>query len=541
MRWAAVVAVGFLAAGCKPSAPGLAVENPITVESVQIEGFDVLPVDARESLERALPLRAGTVLTNEREQAAGERAVQILQNHGYPYGQVSLERVPIDSTHARVVLRAQPGTLGYFGAIDIAGNRRVDDVIIRRRLAYAPGDLFRRSAIERTQQRIGALGLFKSVEIRAGSAAASGATGAPGSVIDTQPAEVPTLITVVEQSPWQWNLSASYAAGERLGFDARVSNLNFLGAARRLDLQGRVSRIEKTLEVAFTQSEAWHPALSLSLQARHQEIDEQSFFVMSRGGQAAVGWRWTPAFVTTLSYAAAFERSDVDEDLDVLLGLQDGMLNAWSIDLDHRRVPGERRADLVVADIDAPPTQTVSAHIEQAGGWMPGTFNYFNVIGDVRHYRRAFDDRVMFASRLRYGAIEPFGTEADIPLLKRFFLGGSNEMRGWGIYEVSPLSASGEPVGGKSMVTATGEVRFRLLPRLSGAFFVEAGNVWQDSWAVHLDDLLYDLGPGLRLQTPFGLIRVDFGYQLKTLEGLRIEGQPQKSRWRFNMGIGEAF
>ena len=528
MRRAAVIAVAILAAGCRPSAPRLAVENPVTIDGVQIEGFDVLPVDAREQLERALPLRAGTVLTSEREQAAGERAVQILQNHGYPYAQVSLERVPIDSTRTRVVLRAQPGTLGYFGPIDITGNRRVDDVIIRRRLAYAPGDLFRRSAIERTQQRIGSLGLFKSVEIRARD-------------IDMQPAEVPTLITVVEQSPWQWNLGASYAAGERLGFDGRVSNLNFLGAARRLDLQGRVSRIETTGEVAFTQSEVWHPALSLSLQARHQEIDEQSFFVMSRGGQAAVGWRWTPALVTTFSYAAAFERSDVDEDLDVLLGLQDGMLNAWSIDFDHRRVPGARRADLLVADIDEPPTQVLSAHIEQAGGWMPGTFNYFNVIGDVRHYRRAFDDRVVFASRLRYGAIDPAGPEADVPLLKRFFLGGSNEMRGWGIYEVSPLSASGEPVGGKGMVTATGEVRVRLLPRLSGAVFVEAGNVWQDSWAVHLDDLLYDLGPGLRLQTPFGLIRVDFGYQLKTLDGLRIDGQPQKYRWRFNMGIGEAF
>ena len=248
----------------------------------------------------------------------------------------------------------------------------MDDAIIRRRLAYAPGDLFRRSAIERTQQRIGTLGLFKSVEIRAQD-------------IDRQPAEVPTLITVEEQNPWQWNLSMSYAAGERLGFDARVSNLNFLGAARRLDLQGRVSRIERTEEVRLTQTEAWHPALSLSLQARNQEIDETSFFVLSRGGEAAVSWQWTRAFATTLSYAAALERSDVDESLDVLLGLQDGMLSAWSLDLDHRRAPV----------IDAPPTRTMSLHIEQAGWWMPGTFNYFSLIGDVRDYRRGPGDRVV--------------------------------------------------------------------------------------------------------------------------------------------------
>ena len=521
MRAGCVCALAIAAltiVACRHAPPKTAAANPVTIESVRLEGFDVLPVALREDLEGDLPLRAGITLAEDVEQKAGERAVEILQNNGYPYAQVSIARETIDPKRARVIVRAQPGTLGHFGRIDITGNRRVDDAIVRRRLAYAPGDLFRRSAIERTQARIGTLGLFKSVEIRAQD-------------IDLQPAEVPTLITVEEQNPWQWNLSMSYAAGERLGFDARVSNLNFFGAARRLDLQGRVSRIERTEEVRLTQTEAWHPALSLSLQARNQEIDETSFYVLSRGGEVAVSWQWTRAFATTLSYAAALERSDVDEGLDVLLGLQDGMLSAWSLDLDHRRAPV----------IDAPPTRTMSLHIEQAGWWMPGTFNYFSLIGDVRDYRRGPGDRVVFASRLRYGAIDPAAGDADIPLLKRFFLGGPNEMRGWGLFELSPLSASGEPVGGKSMLVATGELRFHVVPRVIGALFVEAGNAWQDPWKMHLDDLLYDAGAGVRLQTPFGLMRLDFGYQLKPLEGLRIDGAPQKHRWRINFGIGEAF
>jgi outer membrane protein assembly factor BamA len=429
-------------------------------------------------------------------------------------------REPVDSTSVVLVLRAEPGTLGYFGPIAIAGNRSLDDAIIRRRVAYAPGDLFRRSAIERTQQRIGALGLFKSVEIRAQN-------------IDMRPAEVPTLITVEERTPWQWNLGLGYAAGERLGVDARLSHLNVFGSARRIDLQGRVSRIERTAEVALTQAHAWHPSLALSLQARHQEIDERSFLVLSRGGQAAMTWQWTRQFASTVSYAATLERSDVDSGLDLLAGLQDGMLNAWSIDLDHRKLA--RRAS------DAPTPRTMSLHIEQAGGWMPGTFNYLSVIGDVRHYRRAFNGRVLLASRVRYGSIEPATNEADIPLLKRFFLGGSGEMRGWGLHELSPLSASGEPVGGKSLLTATGEARFPIFKRLTGAVFVEAGNVWQTPWTMHLDDLLYDAGPGLRINSPFGLLRLDLGYQLKRLDRLRIDGQPQTHRWRINFGVGEAF
>ena len=443
--------------------------------------------------------------------------MEALQNHGYPYAQVSLAREPIDSTRTRVVIRADAGPPGFFGPIDIVGNRRVDDRIIRRRIGYAPGEPFRRSAIEHTQQSIGALGLFKSVDIQMQNAAA-------------RPADVPTLITVEERTPWQWNLGIGYAAGERLALDARISHLNVLGSARRLDLEGRRSAIERSAALTFTQLDSWHPSLGLSLQARHREIDERSFFALSRGGQAAVTWQWTRQLATTASYAVALEKSDVDSGLEPLLGLQDGMVSAWSIDLDHRK-----------AATGTPPSRTIALHVEQAGWWMPGTFNYVNLIGDARHYRRAFDDRVVFASRMRYGAIDRRTNEADIPLLKRFFLGGPDEMRGWGTYELAPLSASGAPIGGKSLLTMTGEARFPIFKRLAGAVFVEAGNVWQDSWTLHLDDLLYDAGPGLRIDTPFGLVRLDFGYQLKTLDDLRIDGRPQKSRWRVGFGIGEAF
>ena len=505
-----------VALGCAKAPPTVTPENPITVEDVRLEGIDAVRADAREQLQNDLPLRAGMTLTDEAEKAEGERAVEILQNHGYPYAQVGIGREPIDATRARVIVRAEPGTIGFFGPIDITGNRRIDDRIIRRRVAYAPGDLFRRSAIEETQQRVGALGLFKSIEIRAQN-------------IDNRPVDVPTLITVEEGTPWKWNLGTGYAAGERLGLDARISHLNLFGSAERIDLQGRVSRIERAAEVAFTQNDTWHPALSFSLQARHQEIDERAFFVMSRGGQAAVSWQWTKQLASTVSYAATLERSEVDASLDPLLGLEDGMLSAWSVDVDHRRA------------LANDPARAISLHIEQAGGWMPGTFNYFSVVGDARHYRRAFAGRVVFASRVRLGSIDPMGGDADLPLLKRFFLGGSNEMRGWGVYELSPLSASGEPVGGKSLLTAIAEMRAPIFKRLRGAVFIEAGNVWQDPWTLRLRDLRYDAGPGLRLDTPFGLIRVDFGYQLRPVDGLRIDGKPQTSRWRFNFGIGEAF
>src|SRR5688572_14911775 len=123
---------------CAKGPPKVVAGNPILVEEVRLEGFDVLPLDVREELPDDLPLRAGVTLTEDVEKAAGERAVEILQNHGRPYAQVGIAREPINEQRARVVIRAEPGTLGLFGPIDITGNRRVDDRVIRRRLAYAP-------------------------------------------------------------------------------------------------------------------------------------------------------------------------------------------------------------------------------------------------------------------------------------------------------------------------------------------------------------------------------------------------------------------
>ena len=128
-------------------------------------------------------------------------------------------------------------------------------------------------------------------------------------------------------------------------------------------------------------------------------------------------------------------------------------------------------------------------------------------------------------------------TKTSLDAALGFFPTGS----GWGTYELSPLSASGEPVGGTSMLTATAEARIPIFKRLRVALFVEAGNVWRDAWMLHLSELRYDAGPGVRFDTPFGLIRVDFGYQLRPVNGLRLDGEPQSSRWRMNFGIGEAF
>ena len=97
---------------------------------------------------------------------------------------------------------------------------------------------------------------------------------------------------------------------------------------------------------------------------------------------------------------------------------------------------------------------------------------------------------------------------ANIPFFKRYFLGGSSSLRGWGRFEISPLTFSGTPIGGHSMFESSGEMRIPAFGQFAIVGFVDAGNVWYESFDINLDDLRVDVGPGLRYRTPIGPVRV---------------------------------
>ena len=91
------------------------------------------------------------------------------------------------------------------------------------------------------------------------------------------------------------------------------------------------------------------------------------------------------------------------------------------------------------------------------------------------------------------------------------------------------------------MVRASWKLRAPLWGNLTGVLFADAGNVWNNAWDFNLNDLLYDVGPGLRYSTPIGPLRVDLGYQLNRIPGLLINGKPEPRRFRIHFSIGQAF
>jgi outer membrane translocation and assembly module TamA len=359
-------------------------------------------------------------------------------------------------------------------------------------------------------------------------------------------AEVRTRVTVTEEDHRLWLISGGYGSEEKIRGDVEWRHANFLGDARTLSLHGKWSSLDNGAEGTFIQPELFAPGISLSLNGRAWFVDEPAFKTLTRGGRATLARALGPYSNVSLTVTHEFQRSEIANEaltdltlrdelialgLNPTTGVQDGALTsigvaaAWQNTesvLDPRRGLG------------------VSLNVEQAGGWLPGTYNYLGTIGESRAYLTPIAP-ITVAGRVRYGTMMPFDAPSDVPFFKRFFLGGAGSLRGWGRFEVAPLSGSGLPLGGNSLFEVSAEIRTRPFNRLGIVAFLDAGNVWSDAWTLRPSDLLYDAGPGVRYETPIGLIRLDVAYQLNRLEGLRIGGELQDRPWRIHFSIGQTF
>jgi outer membrane protein assembly factor BamA len=218
--------------------------------------------------------------------------------------------------------------------------------------------------------------------------------------------------------------------------------------------------------------------------------------------------------------------------LDPTTGTQEGTLSAVGFDFRHAKTDSL---------LNPRKGFQLALHGEEAGILLPGTFNYYALTVDGRHYQPV-GDRLVVATHAQVGNIGPAGSgDVQVPFAKKYFLGGATTLRGWGRFEVSPLSSSGIPVGGNSFMVLSTEARADVKGSFGAALFLDAGNVWMTSGGFALNDLRYSVGPGVRYRTPVGPVRFDVGYQLNPIPGLTKDGKLESSRWRFNFSIGEAF
>jgi outer membrane protein assembly complex protein YaeT len=509
--------------------------QPVRIEAIDFTGFDVIPPDHLDAMKKKVPLRIGDPRDRQLVVSAHEMAVNELKDHGYPYAKVSTDEDDGPSEKdAHLTFTAEPSTLAHVGSIEVAGNKSVGENVIRRELTFKPGDLYRRSVIQESQRRLYGLELFQFANIEALNT-------------ELEPDQVPVRVTVAEGNHQRVNFGVGYGTEEKGRVDAEYHHLNFLGGARSAGAHGRWSSLDRGLRLDFTQPYLFRPHFSLSGEAQHWLTFTPAYESTVTGAKAILTHRANERSSWSASFANEHDNSSISESaqndltlrdelialgLDPRTGTQNGTLNALGFDIQRST------ADNL---LNAHRGYQLAFHEEYAGQILPGTYNYYGFAADARHYL-PFSDTIVLASRVQMGNIRPIGLDQlNVPLSKKYFLGGASSIRGWGRYEVSPLSENGLPLGGDSMFAFSEEVRAGVRGNLGAVFFLDAGNVWAESWTIKLNDLRYAVGPGLRYQTPVGPIRFDIGYQLNPIPGLLVNGEPQSRRWRLHFSIGQAY
>jgi outer membrane protein assembly complex protein YaeT len=529
--------------------------EPVRVERIEFEGFDVLRPRAREAMEQRMALSAGQPLDRALLQASRETALDQLKETGYPYASVRMSETPGSADRSRViVLTATPGVLARFGPTEISGNSSVSDEVIARQLTFRPGQIYRHSRLVESQRRLYALEVFEFANVE------------PRREEGEQPPAIPTRVTVTEGKHRKVNFGVGYGTEERGRVEADWRHVNFFGGARTVDILGRYSGLDRGVKVNFTQPYVFSPRYSLNLSGQNWHNDEPVYKLDNVGGRITLtrqfmraggaGFRRSPTMTLSLTYANEWERCEISPELLIDLSQRDEVI-AVGCDPTHGGISsGQRSAISVDAGrnttgnvLDPQRGYMAALHVEQAGTWLQGTYNYYEVTAEARVYRRLVGNAVV-ALRGRVGSIDPIGhtiesgesaEEIGVPFHKRYFLGGATNLRGWGRFDVAPLSGFGLPLGGHSMTDFSIELRAPVWGKLGAVVFLDGGNVWTNPWDFNFNDLRYDVGPGLRYNTPIGPIRADFGYQLNPIPGLRVNGEPERRQFRFHFSIGQAF
>jgi len=419
---------------------------------------------------------------------------------GYAFVEVKPE-VQKDRANKTITLTydIEEGPRVYIERIDISGNVRTLDKVIRREFRLVEGDAFNSSKIRRTRQRIQNLGFFSKADLKT----------TPGSAPDRTVIDV----TVEEQSTGELSFGAGFSTSDGPIGDVSIRERNLLGRGQDLRLGFVLSGRRSQLDASFTEPYFLDKNIAFGIDAFRTRTDrpESSFDEKNLGGGFRFSWEWAEFLRQTLRYTLSQDEIfNVDSDASLAIQQQEGttVSSVFGQELTYDR-----------RDNRFNPTEgyVVRLRNDVAGAG-----------GDVRYLR----------SRLGAGYWYPitksvtaslngeigyiFGFDQSVRITDAFFLGGST-LRGFETAGVGPRDlASDDSLGGNKYANGSLEVSFPLgLPEeygIRGRAFSDFGTLFDsdfdDAAATIVDkkSLRVSLGVGLTWTSPFGPLAIDLAY-----------------------------
>ncbi len=457
-------------------------------------------------------------------------------DNGYLFVSIDPEEVNVPGDSVDIVMHVREHNQFRIGQVEIQGNTKTQERVIRRELYTRPGDYFSRSNIIRSIRQLSQLQYFNPEKIKPDTR-----------IVDDKTVDV--IYDVEEKSNDTFNMSVGYSG--IIGFTGALGltfNNFYLaeplagggGQILNFDWQFGESNTYQTFSVSFR--EPWLFDTPTSLGFSVYDTKQNVYYpVHQTGGTVSIGrkFRWPDDYFRG-DWIFGYQRLDVPEE---------------SAYYDRTGVTTLFNLTQVLTrnSIDNPlfPTQgsNISLSTELAGPpFLPGTAEYTKHILTVDWYAPLFNSpkfALYFGSL--FGEIYQFKKSSYIPYIETFIMGGTGlgyvsttPLRGYADQSIRPLQANGAPERGLVMQKETAELRFNVslnpIPIYLLAF-AEGGNVWKDVRSTDLFSLNRSAGFGARLLiNPIGLLGFDYGYGFDNPSGT---GGP--SGWHFHFQFGRGF
>jgi outer membrane protein insertion porin family len=489
------------------------VEGPqFKVGGVDVTGNSVLPI---EEIRRRLAMKTGDVFSRAKLRDTVTGITELYSAIGRASADVSPTTMQdIPNRLVNIVFEITEGPETYVERINISGNTRSEEKILRREIPMAEGDLFTTQKLQRAKQRLTNLNYFDKVN----------ATTAPGSAKD----KIIVNIDVTEKPTGLFSIGGGYSSQDGALGTLDLSQRNFLGKGWEVFLRLRGGANIQTGTIGFTEPWLFDRPLAAGFDLYNTRRLLPDYTVESLGGDLRLGHpigeysRWNAV------YRVSRDRiSDVNELGSPELLSQEGTHLTSLVGLTLSRDTRDN-----VFDPTRGSTQSIGVDFAGVGfgsQFVRGTTSasYFQPLPWLEHV----------LSFRALAAYEVGWSKDPVPLFERFYLGGSNSLRQFKSLQVSPKDSSGTRIGGNSQLLGTVEYQIPLFFGIKAAVFYDVGNVWGPDIAhgtkIDVTDLRHGAGAGLRWNSPFGPIRVDYGIKLDQRKG--------ESFGNFNFSAGSAF
>ncbi len=477
-------------------------EGPLSrIRSLAIRGNSAWTADDLMSRIRLAPGKPYSPALAEKDR---QSLLAAYNDRGYLWAQVAVRGGSPDEDHAYPLeFQIQEGIQSVVERILVLGNEKTRSSVIRNKIRLRENEPLSLEKMLQTQQALYGLGGFDQVRVAQRNTDAS----APFQDV---------VIRLQESKRFTVRYGLGYQERERVRGTLEFTHVNLLGLARRAQVRIRGSSMEQ------------QALLSLQ-QPQFRDVPVDSYLTFSAGRKKEVSF-------DSRRFSASYQFSHPFTDHSW------GMLryNFRNVRILNPQIPesslGRENSPRNFSTFSAAfvkdsrdefldPTKGFFSSTDL--GFTPrflSSQSFVTFFSQNSYYRR-LPKAFQLAASLRLGAGRSLEKGPDLPLSERFFAGGSSSIRGFDTDYAGPLDPStNKPLGGNALFVGSMEIRFPVFRFIHFAGFYDTGNVFRTLSDMGLKGFSHTLGGGLRIKTPFGPLRADYGYNMNLSPDLTRRG-----------------